>query len=239
MMEIIPVIDLMAGQVVHARYGKRQHYQPIQSLLCIGSKPNDIIHALLELYPFKTLYIADIDAIQESDNQFDSLVALTESFPEVAFWLDCGIRQMNHRALHYQKNIRPVIGSENTDNLISYKAVSYACNSRHILSLDFKDDQFLGANELYSSSKYWPDDTICMSLKNVGSEQGFDLDTLNSIMQLNLARKSPSRLYAAGGVRNIEDCNNLQRLGINGALVATALHQKKITYSELKNFLET
>ena len=76
MMEIIPVIDLMAGHVVHARFGNRQHYQPIQSLLCNSSKPVDIIQALLELYPFKTIYIADIDAIQGPDNHFELVVAL-------------------------------------------------------------------------------------------------------------------------------------------------------------------
>ena len=238
-MEIIPVIDLMAGQVVHARFGNRQHYQPVQSLLCNSSKPVDIIQAFLELYPFKTIYIADIDAIQGLDNNFDFIVALAEQFSEVAFWLDCGIRQMNHRALHFQQNIRPVIGSENMSNLISYKAVSYACDSRHVLSLDFKDDQFLGTNELNDTAKYWPNDMICMSLNNVGSNQGVDSIKLNYLMQLNLARKSPSNIYAAGGVRNIDDCKNLQKLNVQGALVATALHQKKITRGELEALLET
>ena len=62
-MEIIPVIDLMHGQVVHARMGQRQHYQPIQSLLCSSSAPIDVVSALLELYPFERMYIADLDAI--------------------------------------------------------------------------------------------------------------------------------------------------------------------------------
>ena len=34
---LVPVVDLLAGQVVHARRGERSRYQPIQSPLCPGS----------------------------------------------------------------------------------------------------------------------------------------------------------------------------------------------------------
>ena len=80
-MEIIPVIDLMHGQVVHARMGQRQHYQPIQSLLCSSSTPIDIVNALLELYPFERLYIADLNAIQGKGNHFQTIQALIDEFP--------------------------------------------------------------------------------------------------------------------------------------------------------------
>lgn len=235
-MEIIPVIDLMHGQVVHARHGQRQNYQAIQSSLCNSSKPIDIIQALLELYPFTTLYIADIDAILGSGSHFELLVELAEKNSATNFWLDCGIRQMNHRALHYQHNIRPVIGSENMDNLISYKAVSYACNSRHVLSLDFSENDALGSQELHTTAKYWPDDTIVMSLSHVGSGQGVDIEKLKTIATLNAQRKIASRLYAAGGVRNIADCVQLKETGITGALVASALHNKSINTNDIAKF---
>ena len=232
-MEIIPVIDLMHSQVVHAEFGQRQHYQPIQSQLCNSSDPLEVISALLELYPFERMYIADIDAIQASGTHFELIVTLAEQFPQLNFWLDCGIRQMNHRALHYQQNIRPVIGSENMDNLLNYRAVSYGCSSRHVLSLDFNQTNSLGAQELHETAKYWPDDTICMSLNHVGSVLGADLVKLNQMATLNAVRKTPSRLYAAGGVRHIDDCYQLKKLDISGVLVATALHNKTITSAEI------
>ena len=234
-MQIIPVIDLKNGLVVHAKRGERQNYQPIQSALTSSAKPADIVTALLELYPFEQIYIADIDAIQGDGSHFEYVEELAAKFSHTQFWLDCGIQQMNHRALHMD-NIRPVIGSENMQNLISYRAVSYACASRHVLSLDFNaQQQPLGTTELFETAKYWPDDTICMSLSHVGNAQGVDLATLNRMMQLNAQRKTPSRLYAAGGVRHIEDCLALKQMGITGALVATALHNQCLTVESIKN----
>ena len=40
-MKLIPVIDLKAGEVVHARRGDRDNYRPIVSPLCRGSRPED------------------------------------------------------------------------------------------------------------------------------------------------------------------------------------------------------
>lgn len=234
--EIIPVIDLMQGQVVHARHGNRQNYQPIVSQLCNTSAPVAVIEALLELYAFSKLYIADIDAIQGNHAHFDNIIGLAERFENVTFWVDCGIQQMNHRALHYQHNIRPVIGSENMPNLTSYKAVSYGCASRHVLSLDFKNEAALGTSELFNTAKYWPDDVICMTLNRVGSNTGADLAQVSALQQLNATRKIPSRLFAAGGVRNIADCHALQSQGLNGILIASALHQKQITTADLTDF---
>lgn len=232
-MQIIPVIDLMHGQVVHARMGQRQHYQPLQSLLSNSSMPMDIIKALLKLYPFECIYIADIDAIQGTANHLDIILEIIELYPSINFWLDCGIRQINHRALHGQQNIRPVIGSENLDNFLDYRAVSASCVNPHILSLDSKAGYDLGADELHYTAKYWPDDIICMDLNQVGREQGVNTTKLKHVTTLNLQRSIPSRLYAAGGIRHIQDCYQLKKLNFSGALIATALHNKTITQHQI------
>jgi len=54
----------------------------------------------------------------------------------------------------------------------------------------------------------------------VGSEQGPDINRLQNIIKLAGDRK----VYAAGGVKNNEDLDQLSSLNISGALVATALH---------------
>lgn len=237
MMQIIPVIDLKNGLVVHAKRGDRKNYQPIQSALTSSTSPANMVEALLELYPFACIYIADIDAIQgqfESHaNHFELVEQLSQQFNKTQFWLDCGINQMNHRALH-ANHIRPVIGSESMDSLINYKAVSYACASRHVLSLDFDFTHQLGTNELFETARYWPDDTICMSLSYVGNEKGVDLARLNTAIALNKQRKIPSRLYAAGGVRHLKDCLLLKSMRITGVLIATALHNRTITFEDIQ-----
>ena len=237
-MQIIPVIDLLNNVVVHAKCGQRQLYKPIQSLLTASSAPLDIVTALLELYSFQTLYIADLDAICGTGNNVSAIEAISQVYPNLTIWLDCGIGQMNARALYIGDNIRPVVGSENIQTLQDYRAISYACQSKHVLSLDYSTGYDLnigamGISELHQSARFWPDDTICMTLNAVGSEQGADMKRLNEIMRLNAARKAQSRIYAAGGVRHSQDLQALARMGITGALIATALHNGTLSATDL------
>ena len=62
-MEVIPVIDLKGGAVVRARLGLRQSYAPIVTTLARTSAPLDVVAGLLTIHPFRTVYIADLDAI--------------------------------------------------------------------------------------------------------------------------------------------------------------------------------
>ena len=232
-MQIIPVIDLLNNVVVHAKRGQRQHYQPIQSQLTASSAPLDIVTSLLELYPFQTLYIADLDAICGTGNNNGAIEAISQVYPNLTIWLDCGIGQMNARALYIGGNIRPVVGSENIQILQDYRAISYACQNKHVLSLDYSVASAMGIKELHQSARFWPDDTICMTLNAVGGAQGADMERLNEIMRLNAARKTQSRIYAAGGVRHLQDLQALARMGITGALIATALHNGSIGPTDL------
>ena len=225
----------MQGQVVHAKRGMRSQYQAIQSNLCKGSAPLSIIDALLKLYPFQTLYIADLDAILGIGEHSDLTLKISQKYPNLTIWLDCGIRQVNARALYHDSNIRPVVGSENITCLQDYRAISHGCASQHILSLDYSATSAMGISELHNSARFWPDDTICMTLNAVGNTQGVDIDKLNDLIQLNSARKNPSSLYAAGGVRHLADIQALENMGIAGALVASALHAGKLTKSDIES----
>ena len=232
-MEIIPVIDLMQGQVVHAKHGQRQNYQPIQSLLCTGSAPLKVLNALLELYPFTTVYMADIDAIQDKGNHWALINTLALTFPHINFWVDNGIRSITQTATIYQKNILPVIGTENIENTLTYNAISSAWANHHVLSLDFQKNLPLGDPILHRDAEYWPDDVICMNLNQVGSRLGVDTEKLTRLARLNSQREKPCRIYAAGGVRDIDDCIQLKEKGIAGVLIATALHNKTILASDI------
>ena len=62
-MILIPVIDLMRGQVVRAVRGDRQSYRPIVSTLCEGSDPVVVARALCAHCDSNRLYAADLDAL--------------------------------------------------------------------------------------------------------------------------------------------------------------------------------
>ena len=85
-MNIIPVLDLMNGKVVHAKHGERHRYLPIQSKLTPSCEPIAVIEALLALYPFKQLYIADIDAIQSTGHHTHLIQDLQVKFPDLEIY---------------------------------------------------------------------------------------------------------------------------------------------------------
>ena len=238
-MQIIPVIDLKNGTVVHAKHGQRDSYQPIKSVLSSTSDVFNVVEGLLKLYPFRTIYIADIDAICNTGHHLEPIELLSTLYSQVTWWVDAGISKVNARILYApQANIRAVFGSENIHTLQDYRAMSYAYESRHVLSLDKLNNAELGAAELHNTGLYWPDDAICMTLNNVGSDAGPDVARLQALQQLNLARKKPANLYAAGGVRNMDDCLQLQQLRIAGVLVASALHNGSIKTQDLMDLNE-
>ena len=71
-----------------------------------------------------------------------------------------------------------------------------------------------------------------MTLARVGSGEGPDLARLRQIMVKNPGR----RLYAAGGVRDLDDLKGLNDAGAAGVLVASALHDGRIGPDALAHF---
>jgi phosphoribosylformimino-5-aminoimidazole carboxamide ribotide isomerase len=240
-MQIIPVIDLMQNQVVHAKFGQRSQYRPIQSTLCDSSEPLAIVAALLELYPFTTLYIADLDAILGKGDHAETIEKICQTFPQLTIWLDSGVGQMNAHALYNAPQIRTVVGSENIQSLQDYQAICDVCESKPVLSLDYSAGDGLtsgamGIAELHEQSLFWPDDTICMTLNTVGSAQGVDLKRLNQTIRLNLTREVPSKIYAAGGVRDKADLQALANMCLAGVLLATSLHNGNLSTDDIAHF---
>ncbi len=231
-MQIIPVVDLKAGHVVHAKAVKRELYQPIKTPLCQSSKVIDVMAAFLKLYPFRCCYIADLDAINGIDNHDLIINKLLDSYPEIEFIVDAGFNE-DFFNRHYPKNYRPILGSEclNTEHLptlIQYRDQDY------ILSLDYTLDNNLGPEALFTEPCYWPKNVIIMPLNNVGSFQGPDFERLQHYQ----SQYCNHNIIAAGGVRNLEDLKQLNKLGINCALVASALHSKAIDKSDLQYISE-
>ena len=226
-MQIIPVIDLLNGVVVHAKRGERQHYQPIQSLLTSASNPLDIVAALLTVYPFQQLYIADLNAIQQQNDNFHHIRAISQQFPELKLWIDAGI---NKKLEQFMLHSNVILGSENFSDVESYLSFKKPFHDNFVLSLDFMLNGFQGPAELLSNIEYWPQEVIVMSLANVGTSLGVNDKILNQIIRLACGKN----VYAAGGVRGLEDLTMLKNMGAHGALIATALHRKQLTFNQLE-----
>ena len=232
-MRLIPVIDIRNGVVVRALAGRREAYHPLQSALATGSDPHDVIKGLLGVYPFQTLYIADLDAIEQRGDNRALITKIVQSFPQLKFWLDPGLRRVvdASRWLH-ATNIDLIVGSESLENIDDLWRMRR--DPRILLSLDFFGVDFRGSCELINQSRHWPQRIIVMTLAHIGAQKGPDFKTLTDILE----RASKREVYAAGGARDLNDLIALQDLGLAGVLLASALHEKKITTKDIEQ-LET
>lgn len=234
MMQVIPVVDLLNGIVVHAKKGDRQHYQAIQSSLTKSSQPLDIVSALLDLYPFEQLYIADLNAIQKLEKNdttnYNVIESITQQFPHLKLWVDAGISNNTELNIWRKLDIRLVLGSENFSSLDSFRLLNHDKN--FVLSLDFMPQGYQGPIELLTQHEYWPQDVIVMSLECVGANQGVNSALLKEIVN----NTDGCNIYAAGGVRGSEDLTMLNNMGIHGALVATALHLGQLSKQALNTY---
>lgn len=227
-MEVIPVLDLKGGIVVHARMGRRSEYRPIETPLSPNSSPVDVARGLLSVHPFAAIYIADLDAIARHGNNDAALAQLRRAFPDLTFWVDNGIAGLADAELWLRGGLgHLVLGSETQSG--SELIRHFRQDDRVILSLDYRDGAFAGPAPLLHSVNSWPTKIIVMTLARVGSAAGPDMDKLAAIKAL-----APNCcIYAAGGVRDADDLAALARAGIAGALVATSLHNGKLTGAQI------
>lgn len=227
-MEIIPVIDIKDGRAVHAIKGKRSAYQPLKTPLCPSSCPEDVITRYIELGKFKIIYIADLNSIMRQGDNDELIRRLTEWYPNVIFWIDNGFRQAPAKSSPFSNHL-PVIGSESLDEYHLKSLESFS--TPFVLSLDFSSESKLGPDRLFKEERYWPQNIIIMTLGKVGSDTGPDYQKMNYYRS-----RYPNRTFiAAGGIRYMKDLLELNKLGIQTALVATALHSKSITNTDINN----
>ncbi len=226
-MVIIPVLDILNGHVVHARGGKRVDYQLVQSLLCQDPDPNTVVQSYLSIYPFKTIYLADLDAIENNGNNNQIIIDLHNNFPGLSFWVDAGNNSDN--SLSSLKRINFIIATE-TGITCRQLSVHNGINPGSILSLDFTSLTLKGDGQILDTIEIWPHNVIVMSLHRVGTEQGPDMDLLRYVKSI-----APKKnLFAAGGIRNQQYLEHIRSIGLSGALIASALHNKTINTANIE-----
>ncbi len=229
-LDIIPVIDVRDGLVVRAVMGRRDLYKPIVTPLSASAEPLEVTSGLLRLHPFGKLYVADLDAIQGTGHNNAVIRAIRRRFPHLEVWTDNAAASPEAvRAWLDGDHGILVLGSESQSS--SALARALRDEPRLALSLDFRADAFLGPADLLDP-EFWPGRVIAMTLARVGGKAGPDFDRLSSLRQVD----PKPNLYAAGGLRGREDLVRLAQMGVNGVLVASALHDGRLTGSEIAGF---
>src|SRR5262249_28270930 len=134
-MEIIPVLDLKGGVVVRARMGERHRYAPIVTPLAATSDPLDVARGLFGVYPFATLYVADLDAIEGRGDNRAAFGQIKRGCPGVSLWVDNGIADAAAAARWLDEGLGSlVLGSETQSDASLVR--NLAGDGRVVLSLD-------------------------------------------------------------------------------------------------------
>ena len=185
-MTLIPVIDLLHGQVVRGVCGDRQAYRPITSALCASSDPMTVARILCEHCDARQLYIADLDALMGGLAQRDVLRSILLALPHIELWLDAGFNDApDARALMaelrpLEARIVPVFGSE---SLVSREALqacfesSEPAGARAVLSLDRRNGQRLDNAGCWDAVASWPQRVIVMTMERL-VPAGFAVKTI-------------------------------------------------------------
>lgn len=229
--EVIPVIDVRHGVAVRALAGERANYQPLVTPLAANSDPSEVGLGLCALYPFTTLYVADLDGIEGRGANTQVLAALARAVPELDIWADNGSADAAGVArLVAGPRVKAVAGSETQIGASELAGFYAQFGDRIVLSLDFSGETFKGDPALFADASLWPRRVIVMTLARVGMSAGPDLARISDVAR----RAGPKRqVYAAGGVRDLGDLFAVRAAGAAGALVASALHSGQIKTGDL------
>jgi phosphoribosylformimino-5-aminoimidazole carboxamide ribotide isomerase len=245
-MLIIPVIDLMGGQVVRGIAGRRSEYRPIESRLASESRPAIIARALVDQFGFSTAYVADLDAIGGRKADWESLAAIASAGMEL--WIDAGIATppiytlVHQRLQSYDIQFRLVVALESLVDPADERWDSVPAGPP-LFSLDLKAGTPIHRIAAWREkspaeiarrihARGWSD-MIVLDLADVGTGGG--TRTLELCTQLN-RELEPLRLIAGGGVRGTGDLAALQNAGCHAALVASALHDGRLTSEDVARF---
>ena len=235
-LNLIPVVDLLKGQVVRAVRGDRKAYRPIVSALCASSDPVTVARILCEHCAARQLYVADLDALQDGAVQTGVLADLLQALPGIELWLDAGLadasagQALREQLAPYASRIVLVFGSESLrsrealERCFEAKAGDGADGPGAALSLDRRDGQRLDAAGCWDAVELWPKRLIVMTLERVGSGAGPDLETLQEVRRL----APGAMVIGAGGIRSEDDLAHASAAGADAWLVASALHDLQL-----------
>jgi len=246
-MQIIPVLDLMNGQVVRGIAGRRSEYRPIQSSIAADARPATVARAFVERFGFETVYVADLDAIQGGSRNIEAYEAIKDE--GLKLWLDAGVGDPQAYSdlgdFLFSRNIEGAIVialeclKDPYDDLWSDHTPD--APFRAVFSLDLKDGvpiHHVAAWRSMSAAEIGRAvhdlrfrDIIVLDLADVGMSQGSR--TLKLCRQL-VDELNQVRITAGGGVREVSDLELLACAGCNAALVASALHDGRLTREEIR-----
>lgn len=237
---LILAVDLLDGIVMHAKRGAREQYKPINLFSSIVSSA-DLTRVIEEIKP-QEVYIADLNRLMNTGDNREIIKDLRNRKRELGMMLDYGLRGIEALKEAVEAEIADhfVLGTETSSmNLLETAFKSEISNDIRIsVSVDLFNKEVLTSDKrlkieplllIKELNEYAVRDVIVLELDRVGTKSGIDFDFLARAVE-----SSEHDILCGGGVRSCEDIYTMEKIGVKGALVATALHDGSIPASAIR-----
>lgn len=239
-MRVVPVLDVMRGEVVRGVGGRRHEYRPIVSRLTPSSRPLDVAEALASHFGCGELYVADLDAILGGEPAWPLFTALREQ--GFRLWVDAGVQRMTRACQLADQGIDSiVVGLETVAGPAELAEMVQAFGEHIVFSLDLRQGEPLGDRNAWQGGdaeaiaaqavQLGVRRVLVLDLVQVGANSGPGTRRLCA----HLRAKHPHvSISAGGGVRHRGDLEELRASGVEVVLAASALHDGRLTRADLE-----
>lgn len=242
-MRVLPVLDVRGGEVVRGIAGRRREYRPIVSRLVSSACPLKVAEAFRDHFGRTHLYLADLDAIAGAAPALPIFRDLhARGF---RLWVDAGVRDATGAAVLAAAGVAGiVVGLETVQGPTALEQIVNRFGAeRVIFSLDLKNGTALGDVASWKTSdvetiadqaaRVGPRHLIVLDLARVGTGVGTGTEELCR----RLATAHPQvEIAAGGGIRNTNDLQRLARIGTRTVLIASALHDGRLSRQDLEKY---
>ena len=246
---LVPVLDILEGNVVWAQAGERDNYLPIESKLSDSTHPIDLAIAIQHAIGAETFYLADLDSLVHGQPPNLGVIErlLQEGF---SLWVDADWAGMESG--HIQKlearfsvpaakstPLRPILSSESLDGFTALEAEFERWKKWNpIFSFDLKNGYPIWngvmpkAQDESERSPHQINEALKLA-QQIGFSTAIVLDV--GFVGTGVPRvgkhldqiEVPAglELISGGGVNDDTDVHTFLEAGCNRVLVCTALHR--------------
>ena len=194
--------------------------------------------AIIENFRPAEIYVADLDAIDGEEPAWPTLADL--QCTGMSLWVDAGVREIEQAIALADAGISGIVcGLESLAGPESLRGAIGALGAdRIILSLDLKNGRPLGNPQTWKLRDHRDATTLVATAVELGIRRLIVLDLARvgegqGVGTLDLCRRISTmhphlEIATGGGVRGPNDLAEMERAGVQAALVASALHDGRI-----------
>ena len=239
-MQIIPVIDIRNGVAVRAIAGERHNYRPLVTDLTNSTEPAEILKALQAQFSCEACYVADLDGIEHGQINRCTLAEMIRT--GVSLILDAGVKTPDEVLQLPDVGTGKVVVSSESLAPVS-RLDEFLAGTGHaeiVFSLDLKRGQLLTADAAWQQRSPLElvrelflagiREMIVLDLAAVGTGDGIPTLELCRTIKHNWP---DIRLISGGGVHSSRCLETACAAGLDGLLVASALHDGRLTSADL------